>query len=33
VVLSADITKIPPQQLLTTKVLQTFVGGRLVYGK
>ena len=33
VVLSADITKIPPQQLLITKVLQTFVGGRLVYGK
>ncbi len=33
VVLSADITKIQPQQLLTTKVLQTFVGGRLVYGK
>ena len=33
VVLSADITKIQPQQLLTTKVLQTFVGGRLVYEK
>ncbi|MBI3669410.1 MAG: amidohydrolase [Acidobacteria bacterium] len=33
IVLSADITKIPPAQLLKTEVLQTYVGGRLVYEK
>ena len=33
IVLSADITKVPPAQLLHTEVLQTYVGGRLVYEK
>ena len=33
IVLSADITKRPPPQLLKTEVLETFVGGRLVYQK
>jgi hypothetical protein len=33
IVLSNDVTKIPPQQILRTNVLMTFVGGRLVYEK
>ncbi len=33
VVLSADLTRIPPPEILRTEVLQTFVGGRLVYEK
>jgi hypothetical protein len=31
VVLSADITKVPAEQILRAKVLKTFTGGRLVY--
>lgn len=31
IVLSADLTKIPPSQLTKVKVLQTIVGGRTVY--
>ncbi len=31
VVLSADLTKIPPAEILKTRVLQTIVGGRTVY--
>ncbi len=33
VVLSADVTRIPPAELAQTEVLMTFVGGRLVYEK
>ncbi len=33
IVLSADLTKLAPPQLLRVEVLQTFVGGRLVYEK
>ena len=33
VVLSADVTKIPPRQILTTEVLRTIVAGRSVYSK
>lgn len=33
IVLSSDLTKIPPQQILRTNVQLTFVGGRLVYEK
>lgn len=33
VVLSADVTKIPPKEILKTVVLETWVGGRLVYEK
>ncbi len=33
VVLSADLTRIPAPELLRAKVVQTFVGGRLVYEK
>jgi predicted amidohydrolase YtcJ len=33
IVLSADVTKIPPSEILRTEVLQTYVGGRLVYKK
>jgi predicted amidohydrolase YtcJ len=33
VVLSADLTRLPAPELLNTEVLQTFVGGRLVYEK
>jgi hypothetical protein len=33
VVLSADVTKIPPAQILKTEVLLTVVGGRVVYEK
>jgi predicted amidohydrolase YtcJ len=33
VVLSADLTRIPPPEILRTEVLQTFVGGRLIYEK
>lgn len=33
IVLSNDLTKISPQQILRTNVLMTFVGGRLVYEK
>jgi len=33
VVLSNDITRIPPRQILQTEVLQTMVGGRIVYEK
>jgi len=31
IVLSADVTRIPPREILKTEVLQTFVGGHLVY--
>ncbi len=31
IILSADLTKIPPQQYLSTKVLRTVVAGRTVY--
>jgi predicted amidohydrolase YtcJ len=31
IVLSADLTKIPPAEILKTKVLQTIVGGRTVF--
>jgi predicted amidohydrolase YtcJ len=31
IVISKDITRIAPQELLTIEVLKTFVGGRLVY--
>jgi predicted amidohydrolase YtcJ len=31
VVLSNDLTKIPPAQFMDTRVLRTFVGGRIVY--
>ncbi|HEV8384001.1 MAG TPA: amidohydrolase, partial [Candidatus Acidoferrales bacterium] len=31
IVLSNDVTRIPPAQILRTDVLMTFVGGRLVY--
>jgi predicted amidohydrolase YtcJ len=33
IVLSADLTKIPPRELRRTEVLQTYVGGRLIYQK
>jgi len=33
VVLSADVTKIPPAQILKTQALMTIVGGRVVYEK
>jgi predicted amidohydrolase YtcJ len=33
VVLSADVTKVPPGEIMKTEVLQTYVGGRLVYKK
>ncbi len=33
VVLSADVTKISPPEILKTEVLKTYVGGRLVYEK
>jgi hypothetical protein len=33
IVLSNDVTQIPPAQILRTDVLMTFVGGRLVYEK
>jgi hypothetical protein len=33
IVLSNDVTRIPPAQILRTDVLMTFVGGRLVYEK
>ncbi len=33
VVLSADLIRIPPPEILRIEVLQTFVGGRLVYEK
>jgi predicted amidohydrolase YtcJ len=33
VVLSADLTKIPPKEFLNTEVLRTVVGGRTVYQK
>jgi len=33
IVLSADLTKLRPKEILRTQVLQTFVGGRLVYRK
>jgi len=33
VVLSADVTKIPPRQILQTEVLLSIVGGKLVYEK
>lgn len=33
VVLSADVTKVPPAQLLKTEALATIVGGRVVYEK
>jgi predicted amidohydrolase YtcJ len=31
VVLDRDLTKIPPEQILGTKVLRTVVGGKTVY--
>jgi len=31
VVLSKDIMTIPAEEILTTKVLMTFLGGKLVY--
>ncbi len=31
VVLSADLTKLAPREILRTQVLQTYVGGRLVH--
>ncbi len=31
VVLDRDITKVPPEQILQTKVLRTVVGGKTVY--
>ncbi len=31
IVLSADLTKLAPLEILRTYVLQTYVGGRLVY--
>ena len=33
IVLSADVTRISPREIFNTEVLQTFVGGRLVYEK
>ena len=33
IVLSNDLTKIPPPQILRTDVVMTFVGGRVVYEK
>jgi predicted amidohydrolase YtcJ len=33
IVLSNDVTKVPPAQLLKTEVLMTYVGGRLVFEK
>ncbi|HEX2714942.1 MAG TPA: amidohydrolase family protein, partial [Candidatus Acidoferrales bacterium] len=33
IVLSADVTRISPREILNTEVLQTFVGGRLVFEK
>jgi predicted amidohydrolase YtcJ len=33
VILSRDLTKVPPKDFLTTDVLQTVVGGRTVYQK
>jgi predicted amidohydrolase YtcJ len=33
VVLDRDITKVPPEQILQTKVLQTYVGGKNVYSR
>jgi predicted amidohydrolase YtcJ len=33
IVLSADLTKIPPRELFRTEVLQSYVGGRLMYQK
>jgi len=32
-VLSKDIMAIPAEEILTTKVLMTFLGGKLVYEK
>ncbi len=33
IVLSRDVTKLPPPQILNTEVLRTYVGGHLVYEK
>lgn len=33
VVLSEDLTKIPPKEFLNTEVLRTVVGGKTVYQK
>ena len=33
VILSQDITKIPPRDILKTEVLRTVVGGKTVYQK
>lgn len=33
IVLSADLTKLPPREILRTQVLRTCVGGRRVYQK
>ena len=31
IVVSQDITKLPAKEILTIRVLKTFVGGKLVY--
>jgi len=33
VILSNDLTKVPPASILNTEVLRTVVGGRTVYEK
>jgi predicted amidohydrolase YtcJ len=33
IVLSGDVTKIPASDILNVKVLNTIVGGRVVYGQ
>ncbi len=33
IVLDRDITKVPPEQILQTKVLQTYLGGKNVYAR
>ena len=33
IVLDRDITKVPPEELLKTKVLETYVGGKKVYSR
>jgi predicted amidohydrolase YtcJ len=30
-VISSDITKIPPKEILSIRMLKTFVGGKIVY--
>jgi len=31
IVISKDIMKLPPQEILSVRVLKTFVGGKAVY--